>query len=98
MTSGQSPRPGQEEEDIMAKKDEIGSQNITGISLALPGIKNRFLGRLFLFFVLLLIPTHAFSITIIKKVGHGDCYVVISDGRVVVIDVGPRSSNGLVSL
>lgn len=34
-----------------------------------------------------------------KSVGHGDCYVVISDGRVILIDLGPTSSvNGLVSL
>jgi beta-lactamase superfamily II metal-dependent hydrolase len=33
-----------------------------------------------------------------KNVGHGDCFVVLSDGRVVVIDAGPKgSSNGLVS-
>jgi beta-lactamase superfamily II metal-dependent hydrolase len=33
-----------------------------------------------------------------KNVGHGDCYVVISDGRIVVIDVGPTSSaDGLVA-
>ncbi len=39
------------------------------------------------------------SITIMKKVGHGDCYVVIQDGRAVLIDAGPTTSvNGLVSL
>ena len=54
---------------------------------------------LFLLMVLLLIPAQCFPVTIMKNVGHGDCFVVISDGRVVLVDVGPASSvNGLVSL
>jgi beta-lactamase superfamily II metal-dependent hydrolase len=38
------------------------------------------------------------AVTIMKAVGHGDCYLIISDGRVVVIDVGPLGETGLVSL
>jgi beta-lactamase superfamily II metal-dependent hydrolase len=87
-------------EDIMVlNKDAIQSQNIAEIPLISPTIQKRVICRLFLLFVLLLIPTDALSITIIKNVGHGDCYVVISDGRVVVIDAGRKSNvNGLVSL
>ena len=49
--------------------------------------------------VLLLIAAPCFPVTVMKNVGHGDCYVVISDGRVVVVDLGPASSaKGLVSL
>lgn len=38
------------------------------------------------------------SITIVKNVGHGDCYAVISDGRIIVVDAGTATSTeGLVS-
>lgn len=37
------------------------------------------------------------SVTVIKAFGHGDCYAVISDGRVVVIDAGPGNGGGLVA-
>ncbi len=53
----------------------------------------------FMMFCIALAPTPAHSITIMKNVGHGDCYVVISDGRIVIIDLGPTSSaDGLISL
>jgi len=49
--------------------------------------------------ILLLIAAPCFPVTLMKNVGHGDCYVVISDGRVVVVDLGPASSaKGLVAL
>jgi beta-lactamase superfamily II metal-dependent hydrolase len=39
------------------------------------------------------------AVTIMKSVGHGDCYVVISDGRIIVVDLGPvGSADGLVGL
>jgi beta-lactamase superfamily II metal-dependent hydrolase len=38
------------------------------------------------------------AVTVMKAVGHGDCYAVISDGRIVVIDVGPGNAQGLVDL
>jgi beta-lactamase superfamily II metal-dependent hydrolase len=47
-------------------------------------------------FVFLLLAPRSWAVTVIKAVGHGDCYVVISDGRVVVIDVGPGNAKGLV--
>jgi len=55
--------------------------------------------RMCLLLALLVIPAPCYSVTIMKNVGHSDCYVVISDGRIVVIDVGPTSSaEGLVAL
>ena len=47
------------------------------------------------FFILSLI-VDSWAVTVVKAVGHGDCYVVISDGRIVVIDVGPGNATGLV--
>jgi glyoxylase-like metal-dependent hydrolase (beta-lactamase superfamily II) len=49
-------------------------------------------------FVLLLLIPRSWAVTVVKAVGHGDCYVVISDGRVVVIDAGPGNADGLVDL
>jgi ribosomal protein L37AE/L43A len=55
--------------------------------------------RLRLLLVLFVISIPCQSVTIVKNVGHGDCYVVISDGRIIVIDAGPMTSTeGLVSL
>ena len=55
--------------------------------------------RMCLLLALLVIPAPCYSVTIMKNVGHSDCYVVISDGRIIVIDVGPTSSaDGLVAL
>ena len=49
--------------------------------------------------LLLFLAARSWGITIVKNVGHGDCYVVISDGRVVVVDAGPAgNANALVSL
>ena len=60
--------------------------------------KNLFRG-LILLLSLFLTPSICFPVTIMKNVGHGDCYVVISDGRAILIDLGPPSSiNGLISL
>ena len=53
----------------------------------------------FLFLLLIFFQVSAFSITIMKNVGHGDCYVIISDGRVIVVDAGSAATNnGLISL
>ncbi len=55
--------------------------------------------KIHLLLTLIIIQINCFSITIIKNVGHGDCYVVISDGRIIVIDAGSElNANGLVSL
>ena len=52
----------------------------------------------FLLLALLMISVPCRSVTIMKNVGHGDCYAVISDGRMIIIDAGPAtSSEGLVS-
>jgi len=48
-------------------------------------------------FVLALCTSQARSVTVVKAVGHGDCYAVIADGRVVVIDAGPGNSAGLLT-
>lgn len=81
------------------RRDGLRLRTIAAISVALFATRKHLICRLFVLLVFLLIPATSFSITIVKKVGHGDCYVVISDGRVVVIDVGPTSNiNGLVSL
>lgn len=62
-------------------------------------VGNYCLSGLILLLALFLTPSICFPITIMKNVGHGDCYVVISDGRVILIDLGPPSSvNGLISL
>jgi len=55
--------------------------------------------RVLLLLGLAAVSTPCYGVTIMKNVGHSDCYVVISDGRIVVIDAGPASSaEGLVSL
>jgi beta-lactamase superfamily II metal-dependent hydrolase len=59
-------------------------------------INRRFL-VLFFWVAILVSPLTSKAVTIIKAVGHGDCYVVISDGRVVVIDAGPGNAAALVS-
>src|ERR1700710_737287 len=52
-----------------------------------------------LILIFLFLYNPASAVTVMKSVGHGDCYLVLSDGRVVVIDAGPAgSSNGLISV
>ena len=53
--------------------------------------------RLLVFLALVLFVSQGWSVTVIKSVGHGDCYAVISDGRAVVIDTGPGNDTGLVT-
>ena len=36
------------------------------------------------------------AVTVMKAVGHGDCYVIISDGRAVVADAGPGNATDFV--
>lgn len=52
------------------------------------------------FFILALATaTECSAVTIMKNVGHGDCYIVVSDGRTVVVDLGPAgTAEGLVAL
>ncbi len=48
---------------------------------------------------LIFVPRPCLSVIVMYDVGHGDCYAVISDGRVVIVDVGPMSNvSGIVSL
>jgi beta-lactamase superfamily II metal-dependent hydrolase len=52
-----------------------------------------------LLFLTLVIVEPSSAITIVKSVGHGDCYVVISDGRIVLVDAGSaKSADSLISL
>lgn len=48
--------------------------------------------------VMLVLVTNSWAVTVVKSVGHGDCYIVTSDGRIVVIDVGPGNAASLVDL
>ncbi len=54
--------------------------------------------KIILALVMLIFTFRGFAVTVMKDVGHGDCYVIISDGRVVVIDVGPSNADGLIDL